>query len=115
MQDTFRQSDLVCRYGGEEFAFLFPESLPADALVLAERFRIRWSEYDNILPDGTLIRGTVSIGMANAATGSLDDILKAADDALYEAKRQGRNRTVVAGAADQTVNASLPKVQALRS
>ena len=115
LQDTFRQSDLVCRYGGEEFAFLFPESLPADALVLAERFRIRWSEYDNILPDGTLIRGTVSIGMANAATGSLDDILKAADDALYEAKRQGRNRTVVAGAADQTVNASLPKVQALRS
>ena len=108
LQDTFRQSDLVCRYGGEEFAFLFPESGLPDARVLAERFRKRWSEYDVILPDGSLVRVTVSIGLADASSGTIDEALKAADDALYEAKRQGRNRTVISGSFTKTEEAGLP-------
>lgn len=106
--DTFRQSDLVCRYGGEEFAFLFPESSLAEARILAERFRTRWSEYDIFLPDGSLVRVTVSIGLADAGSGTIDEALKAADEALYEAKRQGRNRTVVAGPAKIDEEVALP-------
>lgn len=106
--DTFRQSDLVCRYGGEEFAFLFPESSLAEARILAERFRTRWSEYDIYLPDGSLVRVTVSIGLADAGSGTIDEALKAADEALYEAKRQGRNRTVVAGPAKIDEEVALP-------
>ena len=107
--DTFRQSDLVCRYGGEEFAFLFPESSLTDARMLAERFRSRWSEYDIVLPDGTMVRVTVSIGLADASTGTIDEALKAADEGLYEAKRQGRNRTVVTGGvASAAEEASVP-------
>ena len=76
--------------------------------MLAERFRKRWSEYDVILPDGSLVRVTVSIGLADASSGTIEEALKAADEALYEAKRQGRNRTVVAGDFAKTDEATLP-------
>lgn len=97
MQESFRKSDLVCRYGGEEFAFLFPESSLADAEMLAERFRERCADHDIRLPDGRLVRVTLSMGLADAAEHSIELALKQADDALYAAKRLGRNRVVVAG------------------
>ena len=51
LSDSVRQSDLVCRYGGEEFAFLFPESTIDQAHILVERFRQRFAEHDIRLPD----------------------------------------------------------------
>lgn len=97
VQDALRQSDLVCRYGGEEFAFLFPEISPAETEKLAERLRIRCSEMEVALPDGRLIRATVSMGLADASECPIEIALKHADEALYEAKRLGRNRVVVSG------------------
>ena len=94
--DSVRQTDLVCRYGGEEFAFVFPESTVEEARMLAERFRQRFSEYDIRLPDGGVVRITLSIGLADASRCPLEVALRHADDALYEAKHQGRNRVMIA-------------------
>ncbi|PKO91468.1 MAG: hypothetical protein CVU16_07820 [Betaproteobacteria bacterium HGW-Betaproteobacteria-10] len=99
MLDTLRQSDLICRYGGEEFAFVFPESPLPETAKLAERFRALCADYDIRLADGRLIRVTMSIGLADASDCPIEVALKRADEALYEAKRLGRNRVVVAGKA----------------
>ena len=95
--DTLRQSVLSCRYGGEEFAFLFPEVGIDEARRLAERLRERFSELEIRLPDGRLIRVTFSMGLADATVLPLEGALKLADEALYEAKRSGRNRIAIAG------------------
>lgn len=100
MRETFRQSDMICRYGGEEFAFLFPETTLVEAQVLAERLRVRCADFDVVLPDGRLVRVNMSIGLADAGSGSLEVVFNRADDALYQAKREGRNRVVLAPAVE---------------
>lgn len=97
VKDALRQSDLVCRYGGEEFAFLFPEISPIETEKLAERLRVRCAEMEVGLPDGRKVKVTVSMGLADASECPIEIALKRADDALYEAKAQGRNRIVVRG------------------
>ena len=99
VQETVRQSDLVCRYGGEEFAFIFPESTVDDAQVLAERLRQGCAELEICLADGRLVGVTLSMGLADASYCTLEEALKQADEALYEAKRRGRNQIVVAASA----------------
>ena len=93
---TCEKKGLLARYGGEEFAFLFPESSVEQARTLVERFRLRFAEHDIRLPDGVLVRATLSIGVADASHRPLEAALQRADFALYEAKRQGRNRVIVA-------------------
>ncbi|MBS1130493.1 MAG: hypothetical protein H6R16_1495 [Proteobacteria bacterium] len=95
VRDSSRQSDLVCRYGGEEFAFLFPEISPTEAEVLAERLRASCANAEIGLPDGRTVKVTVSMGLADASECPIEIALKHADDALYEAKRLGRNRVVL--------------------
>lgn len=97
VEDTLRQSDLVCRYGGEEFAFLFPEIGPAETEKLAERLRVRCAEMEVPLPDGRSVKATVSMGLADASECPIEIALKRADEALYEAKRLGRNRVMLSG------------------
>jgi diguanylate cyclase (GGDEF)-like protein len=94
-----RAGDTVARYGGEEFAILLPDTDAAGAAILAERIRSA-VEQKNI-PHPAMLRGcvTISIGVATlAGKESLDPaaLVKAADAALYEAKRAGRNRVRVA-------------------
>lgn len=96
VREASRQSDLVCRYGGEEFAFLFPEITPLEAEKLAERLRSSCADAEIALPDGRSLKVTVSMGLADASECPIEIALKRADDALYEAKRLGRNRVVVA-------------------
>lgn len=96
IRGALRQSDLVCRYGGEEFAFVFPEITLAEAAKLAERFRSTCADHDIRLSDGQVVRVTFSMGLADASECTLESALNRADEALYEAKRQGRNRVVVA-------------------
>ncbi|MDR2838417.1 MAG: GGDEF domain-containing protein [Azonexus sp.] len=97
LRETLRQSDLVCRYGGEEFAFFFPEITVTEAAVLAERCRAACANNDIALPDGRSVRITFSMGLADASESTLESALNRADKALYEAKRQGRNRVAVSG------------------
>lgn len=103
VRDTLRQSDLVCRYGGEEFAFLFPEISTRETGHLAERLRASCADNDVELPDGRRVKVTVSIGLADASECPIEIALKHADVALYEAKAQGRNRVVI-GTPDLVTN-----------
>jgi diguanylate cyclase (GGDEF)-like protein len=91
-----RAEDVVCRYGGEEFALILPECSLRQATVRAEEICRRIRE-NRALPDqpGVL---TVSIGVAafDETTDRVDLLLKFADDALYQAKGAGRDRVVAA-------------------
>jgi diguanylate cyclase (GGDEF)-like protein len=95
-QDIIRGSDLFCRWGGEEFMVLLPESDIQQAVKIAERLRGNLSEIEIATDNGEFIRFTVSIGMTivEDKKQSLDDIVKKTDKALYLAKEEGRNRVV---------------------
>jgi diguanylate cyclase (GGDEF)-like protein len=92
MRSASREGDVPCRVGGEEFAFILPETGKADGLVFAERFRRR-VESSVMAPD-SVNPITVSVGLAAYPDDgrSPDEIVWAADEALYESKRAGRNR-----------------------
>jgi two-component system cell cycle response regulator len=96
IRKSIRGIDLACRYGGEEFVVVMPETDLAVATMVAERLRRRIaSEPFPIQQGARSIEVTSSIGIA--ALGSNDNaasVLKRADQALYRAKRDGRNRVV---------------------
>jgi two-component system cell cycle response regulator len=97
IRKSIRNIDLACRYGGEEFVIVMPETDIAVATIVAERLRRRIASEPFTIAQGACnLDVTISIGIAaradegdNAAT-----ILKRADTALYRAKRDGRNRVV---------------------
>ena len=91
-----RREDLLGRFGGEEFMVLLPDTSPAASLVVAERIRSAVLA-TRVAAGQQQVRFTVSIGVANAAgRGTLEDMLKLADRAMYLAKSRGRNRVEVA-------------------
>jgi two-component system, cell cycle response regulator len=96
IRKSIRGIDLACRYGGEEFVVVMPETDLAVATMVAERLRRRIaSEPFPIQQGARTIEVTISIGIAalgGADTGA--SVLKRADQALYRAKRDGRNRVV---------------------
>ena len=91
--DTMRAGDMLGRIGGEEFALLLPGTQAAGATELAERLRRSFAD-SPVDVNGTALRVTASFGIAplNPAIAAVDDWLAVADAALYEAKRNGRNR-----------------------
>jgi two-component system cell cycle response regulator len=97
VKKSIRGIDLACRYGGEEFVIVMPETDMAVAAIVAERIRRRIAGEPFVIRDGsTALDVTISIGLA-ALAGVEDNaaaILKRADQALYRAKRDGRNRVV---------------------
>jgi two-component system, cell cycle response regulator len=97
LKKSIRGIDLACRYGGEEFVIVMPETDMAVAAIVAERIRRRIAgEPFSIGSGATALDVTISIGLA-ALSGVADTptaILKRADQALYRAKRDGRNRVV---------------------
>jgi diguanylate cyclase (GGDEF)-like protein len=97
MRDLLRDCDLCGRFGGEEFALLLPRTTVAQALEITQRIRQGISQLA-VPRDGTAaIRVTISIGVAVSSQSrrTLDDLLAAADHALYQAKRSGRDRVVI--------------------
>jgi diguanylate cyclase (GGDEF)-like protein len=97
VQDNIRPTDFLFRIGGEEFCCVLPRTTAEHALVVAERIRHRF-EMRGIDVAGVPVRATVSVGIASTeAFGyDLDTLTRRADMAVYAAKRQGRNRVVVA-------------------
>lgn len=89
---SLRPNDLFGRYGGEEFLVVLPGASIETAYVIAERVRTVFAS-GNASIDGTSIRATVSAGVTSAhADTPLGAIVEAADQAMYSAKRAGRNR-----------------------
>jgi diguanylate cyclase (GGDEF)-like protein len=89
LKDTLRGADIASRYGGEEFSILLPQTTAAEAAVIAERVRERVDRAQ--FPNRKV---TVSIGVASCShidRCTASGIVKAADAALYEAKRHGKN------------------------
>jgi diguanylate cyclase (GGDEF)-like protein len=93
LQTSAREVDCVARYGGEEFCVMLPETPGTGAKILAERIceRVAAAEFPNQ-------KITLSIGVASLpGNGDTPDaVIAAADEALYQAKREGRNRVVQA-------------------
>lgn len=103
MMENARQYDEVGRYGGEEFAVLLPGVTMETAHTIAERLRVRISKA-KVIVDGQRIEVTASLGVAcfpSPGIENMNDLLKAADAALYEAKGSGRNRVVLASSTQQ--------------
>lgn len=91
-----RGSDVVARWGGEEFALLLPDTVIQDGAEICERLRklIQLLDYSDLAEDLTV---TVSIGIAEyTAESRYENLLSRADIALYHAKRSGRNKVVIA-------------------
>lgn len=94
LRSTMRETDLVARHGGEEFALLLPETILEDGVVLAERLRLAVETYpwSDIVPGMTI---TMSIGLWSATDAeSVEEALARADEQMYRAKRAGKNRVV---------------------
>jgi two-component system, cell cycle response regulator len=101
IQKAVRGIDIACRLGGEEFVVAMPDTDASLALLVAERLRQKIAEEGFDVP-GTAqpITVTASIGIASLQTDedSPDGLVKRADEALYRAKRSGRNRVAAAAA-----------------
>ena len=96
LKDEAREIDRVGRYGGEEFLLLLPGTVLDSAVTFAERLRQRVDDHTFSFEGGTLKR-TMSCGVAawpHPRVAGREEMLKAADDALYVAKELGRNRVV---------------------
>ncbi|MEJ2611566.1 MAG: DUF484 family protein [Candidatus Thiodiazotropha sp.] len=100
IRSQLRASDVAARYGGEEFALLLPQTNLAEALLLAERIRLKVSSHPIPLDDGSSVELSVSIGVSETLPmlgkrhhkELISHLLASADQALYLAKAKGRNR-----------------------
>ncbi len=98
LQSNKRELDLLGRYGGEEFLMFLPHTQRDEAHMVCERIRSAIQEHTSEF-EGKQIKVTISVGVASEtfdALTTLDDLIRRADDALYRAKRQGRNMVVTA-------------------
>lgn len=92
ISSAIRKSDIFGRYGGEEFIIICPKTSSEQALILAEKIR---QEIENF--DFTEVgHKTISLGISSLIDNDeVEDMIKRADDALYKAKNDGRNKTVI--------------------
>lgn len=122
LRRVIRKGEVACRLGGEEFLIVCPHATDAQAALGGERLRREVESLAIETPSGTC-RVTISVGVASRVPGmsSPEQLLKAADEAMYFAKRTGRNRTVSAGdrpaaqSSDSPVDPGPPPVEPLSS
>jgi diguanylate cyclase (GGDEF)-like protein len=119
ISSNVREGDIVCRYGGEEFAVILPQTDAPCALKLAERLRNQVGSTElipeNMSPSKSAIHLTISLGVAafTKTMQSAESLVSDADQALYEAKSGGRDRVVLYATKDQaSEEISLIKTQA---
>jgi diguanylate cyclase (GGDEF)-like protein len=100
IHETVRRTDLVGRYGGEEFLVIMPQTNTEEALPIAQRIVSAIRDHSFVFKGIVSMRTTVSVGLAtypspeHGVTGK-SSLLSAADQSLYTAKRTGKNKTVV--------------------
>ena len=95
LKAALRSADIACRYGGEEFCILLPQTSVTEAGVIAERIRQKVTDSANLYGDFQVLeRVSVSVGISGFVRhlDTADSVIAAADNALYSAKRQGKNR-----------------------
>lgn len=100
LKESCRESDTVARYGGEELAVILPEANLATAAEVAERVRLA-IEQTSVEHEGVQLHVTVSAGVATLSESVAEhgQLIKLADEALYRAKAEGRNRVALASEA----------------
>lgn len=101
LRKNVRGIDLACRYGGEEFVVVMPDTEPQVAEKVAERIRAEIAQAPfSVGSDGQTVEVTVSVGVSSLRRGAdtVEALMKRADVALYEAKSGGRNRVVAKAA-----------------
>jgi len=105
IRKTVRNVDVPARYGGEEVTVLLPHTQGTDAVILAERIRRAIEYHPFPAGPGISLRCTVSIGIATMTPecAKAGQLLQMADAAMYRAKEDGRNRTVVFHCGKETV------------
>lgn len=96
LKEELRRSDLPARFGGEEFVVLLPNTDAKDAYKVAERIRTSFKRSSIVYRDQE-VKTTVSIGLASYGLGleNIDDLIRLADIALYEAKGTGKDKVVI--------------------
>lgn len=93
LKQAIRGADIAARYGGEEFALILPETDAKGSYLLAERLRKKVEDFDFLKGKKKKVKITVSIGVAGYRKGTRKEVLIGqADQTLYRAKREGRNR-----------------------
>jgi len=99
VSETLRSTDVLCRYGGEEFLALLPETTFEEAAILADRLLSALRTTEVRIGDHVTVRFTVSIGVASLTpeVQDLASVIQRADEALYKAKKEGRDRWCAAG------------------
>ncbi len=104
LKNYIRQEDIICRYGGEEFVLILPETSLENAFVRAEDLRKKIETSLAIHRQGRIYTITVSMGVAAFPVHgrTAEATLSAADSALHQAKKKGRNRVVTAGTAQES-------------
>ena len=109
LKNLLRDSDQIARYGGEEFAIILPMTLPDDAVLAAERYR-KSIESLKITYNERNISVTMSFGVASYEKKreiDVEGLIKMADEALYDAKNNGRNKTCLYKNANENQTSSL--------
>ncbi|MBI4713151.1 MAG: sensor domain-containing diguanylate cyclase [Planctomycetes bacterium] len=98
LRQTLRKTSTAYRYGGEEIAVILPQTTKKDAFIFAERVRKKIEQHKFTTESDERLKVTISLGIAEYTKQATDykEIISRADAALYQAKHNGRNRTIVA-------------------
>ena len=105
LQETVRGHDLVARMGGDEFCVLLPDTALAEALTVAERLRTEVQELAIRYKSETMrIRASLGVVSSEQCGLEWESLMDHSDAALYEAKRNGRNRVMVGGAGEEILD-----------
>ncbi len=95
LNDNIRTSDLLARFGGEEFCILLEDMSYEDVEKFFEKIRLLFEENVIVINNEVSIKFTVSIGVAYKVSDNISEMIKISDQALYEAKNTGRNKVVI--------------------